>query len=154
MTGFTIAPDSLESAEVLDLLRLHLDEMHAASPADKVHAMPPERLRGDDVSFYAVSKGGRLAAVGALKALGDGLGELKSMRASPEFRGQGAGGALLDHLIKEARARGYTWLGLETGATQEFADARRLYKQNGFRMCDAFNGYVSDDFSLCMELKL
>lgn len=154
MSPFAITPNPLESADVLDLLRLHLDEMFAASPADKVHAMPPERLREEDVTFYAVRSGGELAAVGALKALGDGLGELKSMRASPEFRGKGAGRALLEHLIAEARGRGYRWLGLETGRTVEFSDARRLYESYGFVECAAFNGYVSDDFSMCMEREL
>lgn len=154
MSAFTITPDPLESDEVLDLLRLHLEEMHAASPACKVHAMPPERLREDDVTFYAVREDGALAAVGALKALGPEHGELKSMRATPAFRGKGAGRALLEHLIDEARARGYRWLGLETGRTVEFADARRLYERYGFRECDAFNGYTSDEFSLCMEREL
>ena len=152
--NYTISPDTLESEEVLDLLRLHLDEMFAASPPEKVHAMPPERLREDDVTFYVVRSDGKLAAVGALKDLGDGLGELKSMRASPALRGKGAGRALLEHLIAEARARGYRWLGLETGRTQEFADARALYERYGFAECDAFNGYVSDDFSMCMEREL
>ncbi|MEM7687805.1 MAG: GNAT family N-acetyltransferase [Pseudomonadota bacterium] len=154
MTAFQITPDPLESADVLDLLRLHLNEMHAASPACKVHAMPPERLRENDVTFYAVRMDGDLAAVGALKDLGGGLGELKSMRASPAFRGQGAGRALLEHLIGEAQARGYKWLGLETGRTSEFEAARRLYERYGFAECDAFNGYTSDDFSMCMERAL
>ena len=154
MTTFAIEPDPLESEDVLNLLRLHLEEMHAASPACKVHAMPPERLREDDVSFYAVRSGDQLAAVGALKALGGGLGELKSMRAAPAFRGKGAGKALLEHLIAEARARGYRWLGLETGRTVEFSDARALYERYGFRECEAFNGYTSDDFSMCMEREL
>lgn len=154
MSRFAITPDPLESADVLGLLQLHLDEMHAASPAEKVHAMPPERLREDDVTFYAVRSEGKLAAVGALKALGGDLGELKSMRASPAFRGKGAGRALLEHLLDEARARDYRWLGLETGRTVEFSDARRLYESYGFVECAAFNGYASDDFSLCMERKL
>lgn len=154
MSDFTITPDPLESEEVLDLLQMHLEEMHAASPACKVHAMPAERLREDDVTFYAVREGGALAAVGALKELGPEHGELKSMRATPAFRGKGAGRALLEHLIDEGRARGYRWLGLETGRTDEFADARRLYERYGFRACDAFNGYTSDEFSLCMEREL
>ncbi len=154
MTPYSISEDPLTSADVLDLLRLHLAEMHAASPACKVHAMPPERLREDDVTFYAVRSGDRLAAVGALKALGEAKGELKSMRASPEFRGRGAGRALLDHLIGEAQTRGYRWLGLETGRTSEFGDARALYERYGFREGEAFNGYISDEFSLCMERDL
>ena len=154
MISYTITQDPVTSEEVLALLQLHLDEMHAASPACKVHAMPAERLRESDVTFYAVRAGDELAAVGALKALEGDLGELKSMRAAPAFRGKGAGRALLEHLIAEARARGYRWLGLETGRTHEFADARRLYESSGFRECDAFNGYTSDDFSLCMERDL
>ncbi|MEM6858601.1 MAG: GNAT family N-acetyltransferase [Pseudomonadota bacterium] len=154
MSEFTITPDPLESDEILDLLQMHLEEMHAASPACKVHAMPSERLREDDVTFYAVRKGGALAAVGALKELGPEHGELKSMRATPAFRGKGAGRALIEHLIDEARARKFRWLGLETGRTGEFADARRLYEHYGFRECDAFNGYTSDEFSLCMEREL
>ena len=154
MSEFTITPDPVESEDVIDLLRLHLEDMHATSPACKVHAMPVERLREDDVTFFAVRKGETLAAVGALKELGPTHGELKSMRASPAFRGKGAGRALLEHLIHEALARGYGWLGLETGGTANFADARRLYEGYGFRECDAFNGYVSDDFSICMERTL
>jgi putative acetyltransferase len=151
---FTIAPDPVTSADVLALLSAHLQEMHASSPPCAVHALPPERLRVPEVTFFAVREGETLAAVGALKELGGGRGELKSMRAAPAFRGKGAGRALLDHLMAEARARGYTWLGLETGNTPVFAAARALYEQNGFRQCAPFGNYVADDFSLCMELTL
>jgi len=154
MTVFRIEPDGLTSAAVLDLLRLHLKEMHQWSPACKVHAMPPGRLREPDVSFYSVWDDDRLVAVGALKALGDKHGELKSMRAAPEYRGKGAGAALLLHLIAEAQRRGYNWLGLETGRPEPFIPARRLYEKHGFTECDPFGDYVSDEFSLCMEKQL
>ncbi|MEM7665103.1 MAG: GNAT family N-acetyltransferase [Pseudomonadota bacterium] len=154
MTEYRIAPDDLAGADVLDLLRLHLEEMHRWSPACKVHAMPPERLREPDVSFYSVWDGERLAAVGALKQLGQTRGELKSMRSAPEFRGKGAGEALLRHLIDEAQTRGYNWLGLETGRPQPFIPARRLYEKHGFAECAPFGDYVSDEFSLCMEKHL
>ena len=154
MSGFTIAPDDLTNRAVLDLLQLHLDEMHAWSPPGTVHALPVERLREDDVTFYAVWAGDQLAAVGALKDLGAGRGELKSMRAAPEFRGKGAGKALLAHLLEEARARGYTWLGLETGRPDPFIPAVRLYTAFGFAECAPFGTYVLDDFSLCMDKHL
>ncbi len=154
MNDYSIMHDPLTDEDVLGLLRLHLEEMRASSPVCKVHAMPAERLRADDVTFYAVRAGDQLAAVGALKSLEDNRGEIKSMRAAPEFRGKGAGAALLLHLIAEARARGYTWLGLETGRTPVFAAAKSLYEANGFRECAAFGEYVSDDFSFCMEKHL
>ncbi len=154
MTQFRIIPDDLTSDSVLDLLRLHLDEMHQWSPPEKVHAMPPERLRERDVSFFAVWDGDDLVAIGALKALGDRRGELKSMRTAPEYRGKGAGEALLLHLIEEAGRRGYSWLGLETGRPEPFTPARRLYEKHGFAECEPFGDYISDEFSLCMEKHL
>lgn len=148
---YRIAQDPLEDAEVLALLQLHLDEMHRWSPACKVHALPAERLRAPDVTFYAVRDGAALAAVGAVKALTSDRGELKSMRAAPAYRGKGAGEAVLLHLLGEAQARGYRWVGLETGRPEAFRPALRLYEKHGFAECPAFGDYVSDEFSLCME---
>lgn len=148
---YRIAQDPLEDAEVLALLQLHLDEMHSWSPACKVHALPAERLREPDVTFYVVRDGDGLAAVGALKELAPDRGELKSMRAAPAYRGKGAGEAVLLHLLGEAQARGYRWLGLETGRPEAFRPALRLYEKHGLAECPAFGDYVSDEFSLCME---
>ncbi|MXO60033.1 GNAT family N-acetyltransferase [Altererythrobacter salegens] len=128
--------------------------MHRWSPACKVHAMPIERLREADVMFYSAWDGEHLAAVGALKELGPGRGELKSMRAAPAYRGKGAGETILLHLMAEAESRGMTWLGLETGRPEPFVPARRLYEKHGFAECPAFGDYVSDEFSLCMERAL
>ena len=152
--AYRIVEDDLTGAEVAALLDLHLAEMHRWSPACKVHAMPIERLRETDVTFYSAWDGDRLAAVGALKQLGAGRGELKSMRAAPAYRGRGAGRAILDHLMAEARRRGYVWLGLETGRPEPFQPARRLYEGYGFAECPAFGDYVSDEFSLCMDRTL
>jgi putative acetyltransferase len=154
MGTYHIVEDDLTGAEVAALLELHLAEMHQWSPACKVHAMPIERLRQPDVTFYSAWDGETLAAVGALKHLGDERGELKSMRAAPEYRGKGAGKAILEHLMAEARQRGYTWLGLETGRPAPFVPARTLYASFGFTECEAFADYVIDDFSLCMERTL
>ncbi|GMN02077.1 GNAT family N-acetyltransferase [Erythrobacter sp. MTPC3] len=151
MTGFVIQSDDLTSADVLGLLQYHLDEMHQWSPACKVHSLPPERLRQEDVTFFAVRDGERLAGVGALKHLDEKRGELKSMRAAPDYRGKGIGKLLVRHFIHIAKDRGYTWLGLETGRTEQFKPAIQLYKAHGFSECGAFADYTSDEFSLCME---
>jgi putative acetyltransferase len=112
-----------------------------------------DRLQQPDVTFHSVWDGDRLAAVGAIKALGDGRGELKSMRAHPDYRGKGAGKALLVHLLAVARERGYAWLGLETGTPEPFSPARGLYRAHGFSPCPPFADYVEDGFSQCMELR-
>lgn len=152
--AFTITPDPLESADVLALLERHLEEMHANSPACKVHALDASRLKEPGVTFYAARIDGELAAVGALKRLGDSQGEVKSMRAADSWRGTGAGEAILLHLIAEARAEGLTWLGLETGQGPVFEPAHALYRKHGFAPCDAYADYVIDEFSTCMGLDL
>lgn len=154
MATYRIIEDDLTGPEVGALLALHLAEMHQWSPACKVHAMPIERLRQPDVTFYSAWDGDTLAAVGALKHLDERRGELKSMRAAPEYRGRGAGKAMLEHLMAEARARGYTWLGLETGAPEPFVPARTLYASYGFAECEAFADYVLDEWSTCMSRAL
>lgn len=150
MPAYRIIEDDLTGAEVVALLTLHLAEAHANSPPGKVHAMPLERLRGPDVTFYSAWDGEALAAVGALRRIDDQHGELKSMRAAPAYRGKGAGEAILLHLLAGARARGYTWLGLETGRTEPFRPAVTLYRKHGFTECEAFGDYVEDDFSQCL----
>lgn len=154
MSDYRIVEDDLAGAEVAALLAFHLAEMHQWSPACKVHAMPLERLREPDVTFYSAWAGDELAAVGALKELDPGRGEFKSMRAAPAFRGKGAGQAILDHLMEEAQRRGYRWIGLETGRPEPFEPARALYEKHGFAECPAFGDYVSDEFSLCMDRTL
>jgi putative acetyltransferase len=154
MTEYRIIEDDLTSAEVIDLLTFHLAEAHAASPACKVHAMPVERLREPDVTFFSAWDADALAAVGALREIDPGRAELKSMRAAPAYRGKGAGEAILRHLIAEAERRGYAWLGLETGWPEAFLPARSLYGKYGFVECENFGDYVSDEFSLCMSRTL
>jgi putative acetyltransferase len=116
--------------------------------------MPIERLRARDVTFYSAWCGTQLAACGAIKDLGHGEGELKSMRADPEFRGKGAGKAVLAHLLKVAQERGYTRVSLETGRPEPFLPARRLYESHGFVECPPFADYREDPFSICMTLEL
>ena len=154
MSGYRIIEDDLTGPEVIALLAFHLDEMHALSPPCKVHAMPVERLREGDVTFYSAWDGDKLAAVGALRAIDERRGELKSMRATPDYRGKGAGEAILLHLVGEARRRGYAWLGLETGRPEAYRPAQNLYRKHGFVDCEDFGDYVGDEFSMCLSRAL
>ena len=154
MSGYSIIEDDLSGEQVIALLAFHLAEMHALSPPCKVHAMPVERLREPDVTFYSAWDGDRLAAVGALREIDAERGELKSMRATPEYRGKGAGEAILVHLVGEARRRGYTWLGLETGRPEAYRPAQNLYRKHGFTDCADFGDYVGDEFSMCLSRAL
>ena len=152
--GLEIAEDDLSGADVQALVALHLGGMHAESPACKVHALPLDKLRQPGVTFYTARIHGDLAAMGAIQHLDPAHGELKSMRAAPEWRGRGVGEAMLVHLLAVARARGYARVSLETGRTEAFAPAVALYRKYGFEECAAFADYVVDEFSQCLTLGL
>lgn len=153
--NYAIREDDLTGAEVNALLDLHLAEMRAFSPACSVHAMPARRLQEPDVTFWSVWEGETIVGCGALKQLDSGHGEIKSMRAAPGHRGRGVGRAMLDHIVAEAKARGYARLSLETGRAPSFEAAQRLYARHGFTECGAFGDYPSDDpFSLFMTRTL
>ena len=69
------------------------------------------------------------------------------MRTAPEALGRGVGTAILHFIVAEARRRGYRRLSLETGSTEPFAAALRLYSREGFVPCGPFGGYVDTPFT-------
>ncbi len=76
------------------------------------------------------------------------------MHTAQARRRQGAGGAMLRHIIATARARGHGRLSLETGASEFFRPARMLYLRHGFDLCPPFAGYLPDPNSVFMTLDL
>ena len=142
--------DDLTGPETHALIASHLAGMHDTSPAESVHALDAEALRDPSITFWSAWVDGRLAGIGALKAIDAERGELKSMRVDDAFRGKGVGRALLRHIIGEARDRGMMSLWLETGTAPEFAPAQRLYESEGFTLCGPFEGYTHDPHSVFM----
>ena len=137
----------LDSADVQALLQFHFASMRSSSPPDACHVLPADGLRDPAISFWSARDDGQLLGVGAMKALGPDHGEIKSMRTAPEALGRGVGRALLRHLMAEARSRGYRRLSLETGSTEPFAAALRLYESEGFVPCGPFGDYRDTPFT-------
>ncbi len=146
--------DSPLSAEVLPLLRRHLDLMWASSPPESVHALDPSELAATGIDFFTLREGAAVLGMGAVKKIDSDHAELKSMHIVAEARGRGLARVLLDHLMAQARAAGYTRLSLETGVEDVFAPARALYAAAGFVQCPPFEGYHDDPNSFFMTLSL
>lgn len=84
-----------------------------------------------------VRRGGRAVGCGALKLLGDGIGEIKRMWIAGELRGRGLGGQLLDALETAARAEGCRVTRLDSNGRLDRAIA--MYRARGYREIPPFN---------------
>ena len=144
---WTFHEGDLDSADVQALLAFHFEQMRSTSPPEACHVLPADGLRDPAVTFWSARERGELLGVGALKQLAPDHGEIKSMRTAPEALGRGVGRALLHHIVAEARSRGYLRLSLETGSTEPFAAALRLYESEGFVPCSPFGGYQDTPFT-------
>ena len=145
-----IRTDDLQGREVAALLQEHLDEMHRITPAGSVHALDLDSLRSPDITFWCAWDGDALMGCDALKQLDSRCGEIKSMRTARQYLRRGVAAAVLQHIISEARGRGYRRLSLETGSQDGFAPARALYARHGFAVCGPFGAYVEDPHSVFM----
>jgi GNAT superfamily N-acetyltransferase len=101
------------------------------------------------VVLVARNDDGTALGSGALRALGDGVAEVKRMHVAPSARGRGVGKAVLVGLEDAAHDRGWTTLRLETGPRQP--EAVGLYSAAGYRPIAAFGGYVDAEDSLFFE---
>jgi putative acetyltransferase len=146
--------DDLSGGPTRALIAQHLAGMHANSPPGRVHAFDLNKLRQPDVTFWSGWLGEELVGCGALKQIDAERGEIKSMRVAVPALGRGAGRAILDHIVREARALGMRSLWLETGSSEAFIPALRLYESAGFARCGPFDGYVDNPFSIFMTRAL
>ncbi|MEO1592874.1 MAG: GNAT family N-acetyltransferase [Cyanobacteria bacterium J06632_22] len=149
-----IREDDLSGREITALLQAHLDHMYAITPPESVHALGVEALKAPDVTFWSAWEDDELLGCGALKQLDPESGEIKSMRTAMAHRRKGVAAGMLQHILTQARQRGYTWLGLETGSMVEFAPARALYAKYGFEERGPFGHYTLDPNSVYMALRL
>jgi len=149
-----IRVDDLTGPEIAALIHEHLHNMHAQSPPQSVHALDLAALRQPEITFWSVWDGAELLGCGALKQLDPQHGEIKSMRTASQHLRKGVAAALMRHIVEQAMQRGYSRLSLETGSTEGFAPALRLYERFGFYRCGPFADYAEDPFSVFMTRDL
>ena len=151
---YEIQEDDLSGEPTRELLRIHLEGMHAASPPGSVFALDLSGLKTPQVTVWRVREGEQLVGIGALKALGADCGEIKSMRTHPDHLRKGVAALLLDHMIAQASARRWKRLSLETGSGPAFEPALALYRSRGFVEGEAFADYEPTEFNQFLHLTL
>lgn len=146
--------DDLQGIEIAKLLQEHLEGMRAISPPCSVHALDIEALRQAEITFWSAWNDGQLLGCGAMKELDATHAEVKSMRTATQHLRKGVAATLLQTIIDAAQTCGYRRLSLETGSTEDFKPAHRLYESFGFKVCGPFGSYALDPFSLFMTKEL
>ena len=152
--SITVRQDDVRSPDVLALLAQHQAQTSFDLPPESIHSLNADELRAPNVTFWVVFDDDVLSGCAAPKELSPGHGEVKSMHTIASARGKGIGRALLAHIVAEGRNRSYTRLSLETGSSDDFGPAQRLYARHGFAACQPFATYGDDPNSLYMTLEL
>ncbi len=145
-----IVPADLDAPDVRTLLTRHAERARAETGRGSAHALDVDGLKTPEIAVFAVYDHDALIGAGALKRLSGAHGELKAMHIAEARRRTGAGSALVEHLVDEARRRGLTQVSLETGSWPYFEAARALYAKHGFAECGPFEGYAADPNSVFM----
>ena len=154
MEDLVIAVDDPTADDVRALLERHLTFMADCTPPEDIFALDLDGLTEPGITFFTARRSGELLGFGALLELDPVHGELKSMHTTEAARGQGIARTMVEHLVAEARARGYDRVRLETGTQDEFAAARALYTACGFTPCGPFSHYTDTRTSALMSLEL
>ena len=141
MSGLVVATDDPRSADVLAVLERHLTFAFATTEPEHVFALDLDGLTASGVHFVSARRDDVVLGIGALKALDDTNGELKSMHTVEEARGQGVAAAIVVHLLGVAAELGLERVSLETGSQDAFVAARALYTSLGFESCGPFGSY-------------
>jgi GNAT superfamily N-acetyltransferase len=121
-------------ADILEIVNDAARAYRGVIPADRWHEpyMPEEELRAEmaaGVAFWGFTQDGQLAGVMGLQHVAD-VALIRHAYTRTATRGRGVGGALLEHLKKEARAP------LLVGTWKAATWAVRFYEKRGFTLTD------------------
>ena len=143
---------NFDNVEVNELLTNHFIELRAASPEGSAHVLDIPGLKVSSIKFWSLWNEEKLIGCGALKFLDKEHGEFKSIRIHDNYRNQGQGINVINHLICEAKKLKIKRLSIETGAGDFFIPARKLFKKTGFTECEPFAHYKKDINSVYLTM--
>jgi ribosomal protein S18 acetylase RimI-like enzyme len=91
----------------------------------------PEKYKEPEGAFFVARDGDEVVGCVGMKPLGDGACEMKRLYVGDDHKGLGIGKRLVEIILAEAKAKGYTRMRLDTLRRME--RALGLYRAFGFR---------------------
>ena len=122
---------NFDNPEVNELLTKHFIELRAASPEGSAHVLDIPGLKVPSIKFWSLWDDEKLIGCGALKFLDKEHGEFKSIRIHDNFRMQGRGINVIDHLINEAKKLKIKRLSIEEITNKFKCSPTEINSQNG-----------------------
>lgn len=131
-----VDPDAPEAAQLLEAYFLELRDRLAPAPVE-VPSRWPEDFRGPRAAVLLGREARRAVGCAGLRALGEGVLELKHFFLLPEVRGRGLGRVLLAGVEEVARSLGARRLVLDTATP--LIEAAALYRSAGYVPIPRYN---------------
>jgi ribosomal protein S18 acetylase RimI-like enzyme len=142
VSSVEVTPVNVRGEAARECLDRYFDELAARFPEGYDRkgdgAAELDRFTPPAGVFLLAQISGQSVGCGALRTFAPGIGEIKRMWVSPEFRGQGVARKLLEGLEHAARERGLRAVRLDTHSS--LGEALRLYRSAGYREIPRFNG--------------
>ena len=138
--------DRSPARELLHELNDLLDDQYPGRARNPGSVTTPAEMAPPGGVFLVGYDGHRAVAIGGVRRLGFGLGEIKRMYVVPDARSRGVGRALLAALEDASRELGYDRVRLDAGPAQEHS--KSLFRRTGYREIDKYNGnHIADYFA-------
>ena len=140
------------AAPLVDGLMAHYRRNYGAFVDDEFDAYVDAEFEPPRGALLLLVAGGETIAGGALRMLGDGMGEIKRMWTAPAHRRQGHAAGVLAELERLAAELGLHTLRLETGDLE--IGAIRLYRASGYVEIEPYGRMSDHPRCVCFEKRL
>ena len=144
--------------QILDICKFSIEDIVGMSLNDYIQQSMDNIVPRDanNSVYHLLIENGQAVAMGGLRQLSNGHGEIVRIYTKPSYRGRGFGRLMLEKLISEASSFNFPVLNLDTGIFMK--DAQALYLSHGFQFCAPYEGAEPPPqllpYWLYMELKL
>lgn len=148
--GLTVEPSSPDHPDAIPLIDALSADLGRRFGSDGRAGFADWASLADRSLFALARLDGVPVGCGAVRPLGDGVGEIKRMYAAPGTAGVGS--ALLSFLEEGARRLGFHRLVLETRWANDRAVG--FYRRHGYRITTNYGAYVGRAESACFDKDL
>lgn len=147
----TASLDDPTAQELTEASKAEMNSHYGGRPGSGAPPRAEEFVAPNGIFLLALGDGEAIGC-GGLCRFDETTAEIRRMYVAPRARGRGISRAILAELLAGGRELGYLHARLETGYAQR--EAIGLYETSGFERIPCWGPYITDERSVCFELRL